>query len=198
MAVSLNATNLNLNNLGDYSNSIGKTSSVKVASQNATTTQATDEKVEQSAQGDTVTISSAGSALSQQQTTSQATNQASQKTFTGDIAGKEDGYLKVSETQTDSMAGVLASAAADAGITDTTSTTTATGTTSSSSDSSSSDSSDDLSSYTESQLLTMLNNGEITQSQYNSEIESRKADDTASDNSAQQNQQASAADAAQA
>lgn len=68
MAVSLNATNLNLNNLGDYSNSIGKTSSVKVASQNATTTQATDEKVEQSAQGDTVTISSAGSALSQQQT----------------------------------------------------------------------------------------------------------------------------------
>jgi hypothetical protein len=140
-------------------NSVTMTEKVK-GNETITTSAAAqeDENTTTSSKYDTVTISNAGMQAAQN-LTPQVTNSSSDGTYT------------------DSRADALASAAAGAGITET-----ASSENESYSDVSGSSSSDsDLSQYTESELKEMLQNGEITRAEYESEISSRQQSDTASD-----------------
>lgn len=116
--------------------------------------------------GDTLQISETAAALSQ-------------KTFV-ETSDSEDS-VSTDEGYTDATAAALASAAGSAGITEQTAvknqmfsdSTAVSG--SSSSSSSSSSSTNNLSQYTSIELKEMLQDGEITQSEYNAEIESRSS-----------------------
>jgi hypothetical protein len=127
-----------------------------------------DETVTVSSQGDTVTISNAGA---QQAKTFKAES-------TDDVLSGDNGY-------TDSTAAALSSAAADIGINEYTAVKNANSSdaaaisSGSGTDSSSTDS--DLSEYSLSELKEMLESGEITQAEYNAEIQSRQESDTSSD-----------------
>jgi hypothetical protein len=133
-----------------------------------------DETTATSSQGDTLTISSAGA-------------QKAAKTFTGESANRPSVAGTTEEAYTDAQASALSSAASSAGITEYTSvknenSANAAAVSSGSGTSSSSSSSEsDLSGYTEAQLKTMLENGEITQAEYEAEIKSRQEGDTTSD-----------------
>jgi hypothetical protein len=83
-----------------------------------------------------------------------------------DAASADTASAETSEEE--ALASTLADAAADAGVSE-------------SDDTSSTDSS--LSSYTETQLKEMLRNGEITQAEYNAEIQSREQEAEETDNS---------------
>jgi hypothetical protein len=137
-------------------------------------TQNEDETTTTSSQGDTLTISNAG-----------AQAQKTAKTFTAQSANRPSANGTSEDTYTDSNAAAISSAASSAGITEYTalknenSANSAAVSGSSSSSSSSSDSS--LSQYTDSELKKMLQNGEITQAEYDAEIKSREETDTTSD-----------------
>ncbi len=122
-----------------------------------------------SADGDTLEISASGTAFQQ-------------KTFTATSAQSGlDTVLAGDEGYTSSTASIVSSAASSAGITEYTSTqaeTSADASAVSSSSSSSSDSTSNLSAYTTAQLKQMLENGEITQAEYNEEIASRQSGST--------------------
>jgi hypothetical protein len=147
----------------------------KVTTDNTKTTSAAanneDENTTTSSQGDTLTISYAGA-----QAAAHTAESANRPSVTGT---SEDTY-------TDAGAATIASAASNIGITEYTSiknenSANAAAVSGSSSSSSSSSESSSLSSYTESQLKEMLQNGEITQAEYNAEIKSREESDTSSD-----------------
>jgi hypothetical protein len=129
-----------------------------------------DETVTVSAQGDTVTISNAGA--------QQAKTFTAKSTSVDDLLSADNGY-------TDATAAALSSAAADIGINEYTavknenSADAAAVSSGSGTDSSSTDS--DLSEYSLSELKEMLESGEITQAEYNEEIQSRQQSDTSSD-----------------
>jgi hypothetical protein len=137
-------------------------------------TQNEDETTTTSSQGDTLTISNAG-----------AQAQQTAKTFTAQSANRPSVNGTSEDTYTDSKAEAISSAASSAGITEYTSVknensaNSAAVSQSSSSSSSSSDSS--LSQYTDSELKKMLQNGEITQAEYDAEIKSREETDTTSE-----------------
>ncbi len=120
-----------------------------------------------SADGDTLEISASGTAFQQ-------------KTFTATSAQSGlDTVLAGDEGYTSSTASIVSSAASSAGITEYTSTQAENSADASTvSSSSSSDSSSNLSSYTTAQLKQMLENGEITQAEYNEEIASRQSGST--------------------
>ena len=107
------------------------------------------------------------------------------KTFT---AQSKQSTTTTDEGYTDSNAAAIQQAASGVGIDSNTqiknemnaSSAAVSGTTSSSSSSSTNSS---LSSYSESELKEMLRNGEITQAEYNEEIESREEETSDSDNS---------------
>jgi hypothetical protein len=158
--------NSNTNVLGTGKVSVGTEQTTPAA-------QKEDETTTTSSQGDTLTISNAGA-------------QKAAKTFTGQSANRPSVAGTSEETYTDSQAAALSSAAAGAGITEYTSvknenSASAAAVSSGSSSSSSSSSESDLSGYTEAQLKTMLQNGEITQAEYEAEIKSRQEVDTTSD-----------------
>jgi hypothetical protein len=131
-----------------------------------------DETITTSSQGDTVTISTAGA-------------QQAAKIFSGQSANRPSVDGLSEDTYTDSTAELISSAAADAGITEYTavknqnSADAAAISSESSSDSSSTDS--NLSEYTLSELKEMLENGDITQAEYNAEVQSRQQSSTTSD-----------------
>lgn len=130
----------------------GKQNSAQNVNQNETT----------SKDGDTVEISAAGTVLS--------STMSSQSSSSSDTVSEDEGY-------TSKMAGAVSSAASAIGITEASAAKSqmsaqAAAVTGSSSDSSSSSTSD-LSSYSASQLKQMLENGEITQAEYEAEIQSR-------------------------
>jgi hypothetical protein len=106
-----------------------------------------------SEQGDTLSLSAQGTALASSMNT--------------DVASADTASTETSEEE--ALANTLANAAADAGVSE------------SSDETSSTDSS--LSSYTETQLKEMLRNGEITQAEYNAEIQSREQEAEAADDS---------------
>jgi hypothetical protein len=143
---------------------------VSVSEEKPTSTieQNEDETTMTSVQGDTLTISNAGA---QQAAKAQVADVVTETTT-------EDNY-------TDSLAAAISSAASSVGITEYTATQNANSADSaaiSSGSSSSSTSSDsDLSEYSEYELKTMLQNGEITQAEYNAEIASRQKSETVSD-----------------
>jgi hypothetical protein len=144
-----------------------KTQAASAVAQN----QQEDENTETSIQGDTLTISSAGAQAA--------------KTFTAQSANRPSVDGTSEDTYTDSTAEAIASAASDAGITEYTSVknenSADSAAVSGSSSSSSSSSDTSLSEYTEAQLKEMLQDGEITQAEYNAEIQSREEDDEDSD-----------------
>jgi hypothetical protein len=132
-----------------------------------------DEATATSSQGDTLTISSAGA-------------QKAAKTFTGESANRPSVAGVSEDSYTDSTAAALSSAASGAGITEYTATKNensmnAAAVSSESSSSSSTSSESSLSSYTEAELKKMLQNGEITQAEYNAEIKSRQESEDTSD-----------------
>jgi hypothetical protein len=132
---------------------------------NSLTTQDEDENATTSSQGDTLTISAAGLALSAE-SADRASNGLS-----------DEGY-------TDANANALSSAASAVGITEYTSVKNENAVNSaavSGSSSSSSSSSSNLSQYSEAELKEMLDDGEISQAEYNAEIKSREESDTTSD-----------------
>lgn len=134
-------------------NSIQK-ASVSTPATSTSVSESKDGTVETSAQGDVLTISSAGSMLSKS---------LSATAESGDIA-TDNGYQ-------DSTAQALASAANAVGINDASAA-------KSEQASTSGTSSSNLTSYSEAQLKEMLNNGEITQAEYNAEIKSRQEKST--------------------
>jgi hypothetical protein len=108
------------------------------------------------------------------------------KTYTAQSANRPSVAGTSEDTYTDTRATALASAAADAGITEYTAVKNENAANSAavsggSSSSSSSSSESNLSEYTESELKEMLQNGEITQAEYEAEINSRQQSDTSSD-----------------
>ena len=156
---------------------MGMSSGVKVSAQNAA-----NEKVQQqtskekeayatSSDGDTLDISAANL----NRTAKTFTGQSKQSTDT-----KDQGY-------TDSAAAAISQAAGSMGIDSNTqvkndmnaASAAVSGASSASAGSSSSSSTSSLSSYSESELKEMLRNGEITQAEYDEEIESREKDSTA-------------------
>jgi hypothetical protein len=160
---SLYNTTTNVLSQGKVSTTTAKTESVAAKEEDSTT--------QTSSQGDTVTISNAGA-------------QMAAKTFSGQSANSPTVAGLTDNGYTDKQASALSSAASSIGITAYTATKTqnsseAAAVSSSSSSSSSSESS--LSGYTESQLKTMLQNGEITQAEYNAEIQSRQEAESSSD-----------------
>lgn len=138
---------------------------VTVIADNQKISSAQDENLTTSQDGDTLEISASGTALAQ-------------KTYTGQSS--DHGALLEDEGYTDATANALSSAASSVGITEYSATKSemnaqadaVSGSTSSSSSSSSSTS--NLSSYSESQLREMLQDGEITRAEYEAELESRK------------------------
>jgi hypothetical protein len=147
----------------------------KVSTGEAQTTSAAakneDETTTVSAQGDTVTISNAGALQA--------------KTFTAQSANRDSFGESSDDSYTDATAEILSSAASSAGITEYTAVKNANSANaaaiSSGSSSSSSSTDSNLSEYTESELKEMLQNGEITQAEYDAEIKSRQGNDTDSD-----------------
>jgi hypothetical protein len=162
-----NTNSLFFNSASNVS-TIGKVSTEET--KNASTAKDEDESTTVSSQGDTVTISLAG--------------QQAAKTFTGESANRPstDGISK-DEGYTDSRAAALASAAAEAGITEYSAAQNAnsldSAAVSGSSGSASSDS--DLAQYSVAELKEMLQNGEITQAEYDEEIQSREQTGTTDD-----------------
>jgi hypothetical protein len=146
----------------------------KVITDAAVTNQATnqneDENTEVSSQGDTLTISSAGAQAA--------------KTFTAQSANRPSVNGTSEDTYTDATAAALSSAASSIGIDDTTvaeNEASADSAAVSGSSSSSSSTDSNLSEYSEAELKEMLENGEITQAEYEAEIQSRSQTDTSSD-----------------
>jgi hypothetical protein len=133
---------------------------------NAQASQEEDENTKTSSQGDVLTISTQGAYAA--------------KTFTGQSASRpsEDGNGE--DSYTDSTAAAIASAASDAGINEATATKNANSADAAAVSGSSSSSEDSsLSQYSEAELKEMLNNGEITQAEYNAEIKSREQSEAA-------------------
>jgi hypothetical protein len=129
-----------------------------------------DENTEVSSQGDTLTISNAGAQAA--------------KTFTAQSANRPSVNGTSEDTYTDATAAALSSAASGIGINDTTiakSEASADSAAVSGSSSSSSSSDSNLSEYSEAELKEMLENGEITQAEYEAEIQSRSQSSTSSD-----------------
>jgi hypothetical protein len=137
----------------------------------AAATQEEDENTTTSSQGDTLTLSTSGVKAA--------------KTFTAQSANRPSVNGTGEDSYTDATASALSSAAAGVGITSATAAkaeasadeAAVSGSTSSSSSSSDSN----LSEYTESELKEMLENGEITQAEYDAEIQSRSQSDSSSD-----------------
>jgi hypothetical protein len=159
----------NVTGAGKVTTSEAQTSSAAAQNEDETTTT--------SSQGDTLTISNAGAQAQQAQKTV--------KTFTAESANRPSVAGTSEDTYTDSKAEAISSAASSAGITEYTavknenSANAAAVSGSSSSSSSSSDS--NLSEYTDSELKKMLQNGEITQAEYDAEIKSREESSSDSD-----------------
>jgi hypothetical protein len=146
----------------------------KVTTDAAVTNQADvqneDENTEVSSQGDTLTISNAGAQAA--------------KTFTAQSANRPSVNGTSEDTYTDATAAALSSAASGIGIDDTTiakSEASADSAAVSGGSSSSSSSDSNLSEYSEAELKEMLENGEITQAEYEAEIQSRSQSSTSSD-----------------
>jgi hypothetical protein len=148
----------------------------KVVTDAAVTNQAAnqneDENTEVSSQGDTLTISSAGAQAA--------------KTFTAQSANRPSVNGTSEDTYTDATAAALSTAASVIGIDDTTiaeneASAESNAVSGSSSSSSSSSTDSNLSEYSEAELKEMLENGEITQAEYEAEIQSRSQTDTSSD-----------------
>jgi hypothetical protein len=142
---------------------------INVTANDSLATQDEDENTTTSSQGDTLTISSAG-VQAAKVLSAESANRASNGL-------SDDGY-------TDANASALSSAASGIGITEYTAIKNENSTDSaavSGSSSSSSSSSSNLSQYTETELKEMLENGDITQAEYNAEIKSREESDTTSD-----------------
>jgi hypothetical protein len=149
----------------------GKVSSTKAQTEAAAQKEDEDSTTQTSAQGDTVTISNAGA-------------QMAAKTFSGQSANSPTVAGLTDNGYTDKQASALSSAASSVGITAYTATKTANSADSaavSSGSSQSSSSESSLSGYTETQLKTMLQNGEITQAEYNAEIQSRQSEDSSTE-----------------
>jgi hypothetical protein len=147
----------------------GKVSTTSTTAKDSLAAQNEDENTTTSSQGDTLTISSAGVKAAQVLSVESADRAANGLT--------DNGY-------TDATASALSSAASGVGITDYTSVKNENSVNSaavSGSSSSSSSSSSNLTQYSEAELKEMLENGEITQAEYNAEIESRQESDTTSD-----------------
>ncbi len=127
-----------------------------------------EDGVTMSKDGDTVQISAQGTALAQ-------------KTFTGTSAS--EGEVSKDEGYTDATAAALSSAAGSDGITEQTAVKNQMSAQSSavSGSSSGSSSTNNLSQYTDTELKQMLQDGEITQSEYNAELESRSSSTDNSD-----------------
>jgi hypothetical protein len=156
--------NQNVTGLGKVS--VGTQQNVSDAAKNE------DETTTASSQGDTVTISKEGAAKAA-------------KTFTGQSANRPSVAGVAEETYTDSTAQAISQAASGAGIDEYSSlkneNSAASAAVSSESSSSSSSSDSDLSEYSETELKKMLQNGEITQAEYEAEIKSRQETDTDSE-----------------
>lgn len=160
MISSIQASGTNIQN---YSNTVSALSNTKVSgTKEAETTAVTENEdgiTATSAQGDVVNIS--GKSL---------------KVFSAESANRpsetgtaEDGSYK------SAVASAVSSAASDIGITEYTAAKTEAGTQSAAvSSGSSTSSTSSLSGYSEAELKQMLQNGEITQAEYNAEIESRQ------------------------
>ena len=117
--------------------------------------------------GDTVSISSAGTIL--------------QKTYQASSQSTVDYLSEDTTAGLDSTAKAIASAASSIGVSTEATAQSQASSAASTVSSSSSDSTSDLSQYTTSELRKMLQNGEITQQEYNEEIESRRNTQTESD-----------------
>jgi hypothetical protein len=128
-----------------------------------------DENTITSEQGDTLTLSNAG------------VNAA--KTWTAQSANRPSINGTSEDSYTDATAQAISSAAEGVGITETTVAKNEASADSAAVSGSSSSSSTDsnLSEYTDAELKEMLENGEITQAEYEAEIESRSQSDTSSD-----------------
>jgi hypothetical protein len=139
------------------------------AEANQAAVQNEDENTEVSSQGDTLTISSAGAQAA--------------KTFTAQSANRPSVNGTSEDTYTDATAAALSTAASGVGITDTTiaKSEAAADSAAVSGSSSSSSSDSNLSEYSEAELKEMLENGEITQAEYEAEIQSRSQSSTSSD-----------------
>jgi hypothetical protein len=139
------------------------------AEANQAAVQNEDENTEVSSQGDILTISSAGAQAA--------------KTFTAQSANRPSVNGTSEDTYTDATAAALSTAASGVGITDTTiaKSEAAADSAAVSGSSSSSSSDSNLSEYSEAELKEMLENGEITQAEYEAEIQSRSQSSTSSD-----------------
>jgi hypothetical protein len=171
MIQSIQASTTTLYNAAQSTAVTGKvtTSNKELNSQNE---QEDDENTTVSSQGDMLTISTQGSLAA--------------KTFTGQSASRPSVDGTGEDSYTDSTATALASAASDAGINDMTAVKNANAAdaaavSGSSSASSSSSEESSLAQYSEAQLKEMLNEGEITQAEYNAEIKSREQSETDED-----------------
>jgi hypothetical protein len=139
--------------------------------QTAAAAQEEDENTTVSSQGDTLTLSASGVSAA--------------KTFTAQSANRPSVNGTSEDSYTDATASALSSAAAGVGITSATAAkaeasadeAAVSGSTSSSSSSTDSN----LSEYSESELKEMLENGEITQAEYDAEIQSRSQSESSSD-----------------
>jgi hypothetical protein len=147
--------------LGTAKVSVGETQKTSQAA-----AQEEDATVTTSVQGDTLTISDAGAFAA--------------KTFTAQSAGSA---VSTDEGYTDKTAQIISSAASDAGITEYSAVKNENSADAAAVSGSSSDTSTDsnLSEYSLAELKEMLENGEITQAEYDAEIQSRQASATASD-----------------
>lgn len=152
MSLSIQSSLTGMSLAGFQNNVTVSASASKSASTNEENTASSATAV--SADGDTLELSAAGTALEK-------------KTFEG--VSKNSGVSE-DEGYTDSMAELISSAASSAGINEYTNSVDSDGSVVSSSDSTS-----DLSSYTESELKEMLENGEITRAEYEKEIAARQS-----------------------
>ncbi len=169
-----NITSIQGNQL--FSTATGQASNISAKTTVATDNQKgfsnKEETLTTSQDGDTLEISASGTAFLQ-------------KTYTGKSSASSE--LLQDEGYTDATAAALSSAASSAGITEYSATknemnaqaAAVSGSTSSSSSSSSSTS--NLSSYSESELRKMLQNGEITRAEYDAEIKARSTSSEDSD-----------------
>ena len=130
--------------------------------------------------GDTVTISSAGTIL--------------QKTYQASSQSTIDYLSEDTTAGLDSAAKAVASAASSIGVSTEATAQSQASAAASTVSTSSSDSTSDLSQYTTTELREMLQNGEITQQEYNEEIESRRNTQTESDEEAASEAAAGAVD----
>jgi hypothetical protein len=139
------------------------------AEANQAAVQNEDENTEVSSQGDILTISSAGAQAA--------------KTFTAQSANRPSVNGTSEDTYTDATAAAFSTAASGVGITDTTiaKSEAAADSAAVSGSSSSSSSDSNLSEYSEAELKEMLENGEITQAEYEAEIQSRSQSSISSD-----------------